>query len=71
MPVKTIILERLVTRITKSEPREPIPRYQTPFSLDVEGMDPLKKLTMPKFTLYNGKFDPRSYTSHVGQMMAL
>ncbi|XP_057459275.1 uncharacterized protein LOC130749938 [Actinidia eriantha] len=34
-------------------------------------MDPLKKFVLPRFTLYDRKFNLRSYVSHVRQMMAL
>ncbi|GFZ02308.1 hypothetical protein Acr_15g0009160 [Actinidia rufa] len=46
-------------------------RYQTPFSHEIKVMDPLKKFVSPRFTLYDGKTDPRSHVSHVRQMMAL
>ncbi|GFZ02352.1 hypothetical protein Acr_15g0009600 [Actinidia rufa] len=45
--------------------------FQTPFSREIEGMDPLKKFVPPRFTLYDGKSDHRSHVSHVRQMMAL
>ncbi|GFY90652.1 MBOAT (membrane bound O-acyl transferase) family protein [Actinidia rufa] len=45
--------------------------FQTPFSREIEGMDPPEKFVPPKFTLYDGKSDPRSHVSHVRQMMAL
>ncbi|GFZ15618.1 hypothetical protein Acr_25g0000270 [Actinidia rufa] len=45
--------------------------FQTPFSQEIEGMDPPEKFVPPRFTLYNGKSDPRSHVSHVRQMMAL
>ena len=64
-PVKTIILARLVAYADRSTPREPISSYQTPFSMDIEGMNPPKKFTPPKFTLYDDKSDPRSHVSHV------
>ncbi|GFY91124.1 hypothetical protein Acr_07g0013200 [Actinidia rufa] len=38
---------------------------------EIEGMDPLEKFVPPRFTLYDGKSDPRSHVSHVRQMMAL
>ena len=34
-------------------------------------MDPPEKFTSPRFTLYNGKLDPRSHASLVRQIMAL
>ncbi|XP_057489936.1 uncharacterized protein LOC130775946 [Actinidia eriantha] len=34
-------------------------------------MDPPKKFVPPRFTLYDGKIDPRSHVSHVRQTMAL
>ncbi|GFS37725.1 hypothetical protein Acr_00g0053660 [Actinidia rufa] len=45
--------------------------FQTPFSREIEEMDPPEKFVPPKFTLYDGKSDPRSHVSHVRQMMAL
>ncbi|GFS42094.1 hypothetical protein Acr_00g0078070 [Actinidia rufa] len=33
--------------------------FRTPFSREIEGMDPLKKFVPPRFTLYDGKSDPR------------
>ncbi|GFY97528.1 hypothetical protein Acr_12g0000690 [Actinidia rufa] len=50
--------------------REAAPRYQTPFSQEIEGLDPPKKFTPPRFTLYDSKSDSRSHASHVRQMMA-
>ncbi|GFS42836.1 pleckstrin homology (PH) domain-containing protein [Actinidia rufa] len=43
----------------------------TPFSWEIEGMDPREKFVPPRFTLYDGKSDPQSHVSHVRQMMAL
>ncbi|GFS36134.1 hypothetical protein Acr_00g0044290 [Actinidia rufa] len=54
-----------------NERREAIPRYQTPFSRQIEGLDPPEKFTPLRFTLYDGKSDPRSHVSHVKQMIAL
>ncbi|GFS30539.1 hypothetical protein Acr_00g0012510 [Actinidia rufa] len=45
--------------------------FQTPFSWEIEGMDPPEKFVPPRFTLYDRKSDPRSHVSHVRQMMAL
>ncbi|GFZ04686.1 hypothetical protein Acr_17g0002580 [Actinidia rufa] len=45
--------------------------FKTPFSREIEGMDPPEKFVPPRFTLYDGKSDPRSHVSHVRQMMAL
>ncbi|GFY94866.1 hypothetical protein Acr_10g0002510 [Actinidia rufa] len=45
--------------------------FQTPFSREIEGMDPPEKFVPPRFTLYDGKSNPRSHVSHVRQMMAL
>ncbi|XP_057463799.1 uncharacterized protein LOC130753627 [Actinidia eriantha] len=47
------------------------PEFRTPFSREIEGLDPSKKFVPPRFTLYDGKSDPRSHVSHVRQMMAL
>ncbi|GFS37695.1 hypothetical protein Acr_00g0053490 [Actinidia rufa] len=60
-----------MARVAPNEPREAVPRYQTPFSQHIEGLDPSKKFTPSRFTLYDGKSDPRSHVSHVRQMMAL
>ena len=53
-----------VVRTTRSVPGEPIPMYQMSFFRDIEGMDPPKKFTPPRFTLYEEKSDPRSHISH-------
>ncbi|GFZ07010.1 hypothetical protein Acr_18g0011800 [Actinidia rufa] len=45
--------------------------FQTPFSREIEGMDPPEKFVPPRFTLYDRKSDPRSHVSHVRQMIAL
>ncbi|XP_057493157.1 uncharacterized protein LOC130778645 [Actinidia eriantha] len=45
--------------------------FQTPFSREIEEMDPSEKFVPPRFTLYDGKTDPRSHVSHVRQTMAL
>ena len=47
------------------------PVFRTPFSREIEEMDPPEKFVPPRFTLYDGKTDPRSHVSHVRQMMAL
>ncbi|XP_057506518.1 uncharacterized protein LOC130789705 [Actinidia eriantha] len=47
------------------------PEFRTPFSREIEGLDPPEKFVPPRFTLYDGKSDPRSHVSHVRQMMAL
>ncbi|XP_057510747.1 uncharacterized protein LOC130793111 [Actinidia eriantha] len=47
------------------------PEFRTPFSREIEGLDPLEKFVPPRFTLYDGKSDPQSHVSHVRQMMAL
>ncbi|GFY81324.1 hypothetical protein Acr_01g0011330 [Actinidia rufa] len=44
---------------------------QTPFALEIEGMDPLEKFSPPKFILYDGKLDLRSHISHFRQVMEL
>ncbi|GFY87741.1 glutamate receptor 3.6 [Actinidia rufa] len=44
---------------------------QTPFTLEIEGMDPPEKFNPPKFTLYDGKSDLRLHISHFRQVMAL
>ncbi|GFZ19683.1 hypothetical protein Acr_28g0003880 [Actinidia rufa] len=58
--VKNIISERSVTKTAKSAPRE-LQRYQTPIAPEIEGMDPLEKFNPPKFTLYDGKSNLRSF----------
>ncbi|GFS29531.1 hypothetical protein Acr_00g0007120 [Actinidia rufa] len=35
--------------------------FRTPFSREIEGMDPLEKFIPPRFTLYDGKTDPQSH----------
>ena len=50
---------------------EPVLRYQMSFFQDIEGIDPPKKFKRPRFTLYDGKSDPRSHISHIRQMMVL
>ena len=64
-PFKIVILTRSIAYTAKSTPREPISSYQTPFSIDIEGMNPPNKFTPRKFTLYDDKSDPRSHVSHV------
>ena len=59
------------TRTTRPMPKEPIPKYQTSFFQDIEGMDPLEKFMPQRFTLYDGKSAPRSHVNHVRQSMAL
>ncbi|GFS34537.1 hypothetical protein Acr_00g0034540 [Actinidia rufa] len=43
----------------------------TPFTLEIEGMKPLKKVNPPKFIMYDGKSDSRSHLNHYRQMKAL
>ncbi|GFZ14630.1 hypothetical protein Acr_24g0008200 [Actinidia rufa] len=69
--IKTIIPARSVACTAVSVQKEPILKYHTPFSQEIEGIDSPKKLVPPRFTLYDGKSDPRSHVSHVRQMMAL
>ena len=38
---------------------------------EIEGMDTPEKFNLPKFTLYDGKSDPRSYITHFKHVMAL
>ena len=63
--VKTIISMRSIAHTARFVPREPILRYQIPFSPNIKGMDLLEKFTPPKFTLYDGKSDPISHVSNV------
>ncbi|GFZ19922.1 O-Glycosyl hydrolases family 17 protein [Actinidia rufa] len=58
-------------RSTRVEQKEATPRYQTPFSREIKGLDSIEKFTPPRFTLYDSKSDPRSNVSHVRKMMAL
>ncbi|XP_057506017.1 uncharacterized protein LOC130789309 [Actinidia eriantha] len=57
--------------MARSEKREAALRYQTLFSREIEGLNLPEKFTPPMFNLYDGKSDPKSYVSHVRQMMAL
>ena len=68
---KKVVPKKSITWIARFVPREKIPRFQTPFTPEIEGIDPLKKLTPPKFNLYHEKSDPMSHISHFKQMMAL
>ncbi|XP_028058868.1 uncharacterized protein LOC114262699 [Camellia sinensis] len=43
----------------------------TPFSPEVEAVEPLWKYSLPKFILYDGKTDPLTHISHYRQMMSL
>ena len=69
--VSKVIPASLAVRTTCSERNEASPRYQTPFSREIEGLDSLENFMPPRFTLYDGKSDLRSHVSHVRQMMAL
>ncbi|GFZ07044.1 hypothetical protein Acr_18g0012140 [Actinidia rufa] len=60
-----------MTRIARSKQREATSRYQTSFSREIKGLDPLEKFMPPRFPLYDGKSNPRSHVSHIRQMMAL
>ena len=53
---KDIILA-VVAYAIKLVPREPTPRYQTPFFRDVERIDPLEKFMPTRFSLYDRKLD--------------
>ncbi|GFS29588.1 hypothetical protein Acr_00g0007350 [Actinidia rufa] len=59
-----------IDHTARPEQRDPVPKYQTTFSREIEGLDPPEKFTLPWFTQYDGKLDPRSHVSHVRQMMA-
>ena len=69
--VSKVVPAGSVSHTAYSEQRETVPRYQTPFSQEIKELDPPKKFTPLRFTLYDGKSKPRSYVSHVRQMMAL
>ncbi|GFZ19486.1 hypothetical protein Acr_28g0001910 [Actinidia rufa] len=69
--LEKVIPEKSITQISSFVAKEQIRRYQTPFTPEIEGMDPLGKFTRPKLTLYDGKLDSRSHISHFRQMMAL
>ncbi|KAH7859659.1 hypothetical protein Vadar_003868 [Vaccinium darrowii] len=43
----------------------------SPFSPEIESLDPPKGFSLPKFTSYDGKGDPYSHISHFRQMMTL
>ena len=53
--ISKIVSVGLVINISRSEQREAIPRYQTLFAREIEGLDPPKKFTPLRFTLYDGK----------------
>ncbi|PSR88326.1 DEAD-box ATP-dependent RNA helicase [Actinidia chinensis var. chinensis] len=61
----------LEIRTAHVKQREATPRYQTPFSQEIEGLDPSEKFMLPRFTLYDGKSNPRPHLSHIRKMMAL
>ena len=46
---KVIVPTVAVARTNRLVPREPITRYQTLFSRDIEKMDPPEKFTPPRF----------------------
>ena len=70
--VRAATVVRSEARTTRSAPKEQLlPRYQTYFLLEIEGMEPLKKLNPPKFNMYDGKFDSRSHIINFWQLMAL
>ncbi|GMP56304.1 hypothetical protein CsSME_00020849 [Camellia sinensis var. sinensis] len=43
----------------------------TPFSPEIEAVEPPRKYSPPKFILYDGKTDPLTHISHYRQMMSL
>ncbi|GFY97538.1 hypothetical protein Acr_12g0000790 [Actinidia rufa] len=46
--------------------------FRTPFSREIEGMDPSEKFVPPRFTLYDGKSDPQSHAPKaVGSLLML
>ena len=45
--------------------------YGTPFTAEIEDVDPPTGFTMPKFTRYDGKSDPVDHISHYRQAMSL
>ena len=56
--VKSVLAMTLVARIPRSLHTEQLLlRYQTPFTTEIEGEEPLKKFNPPKFTMYNRKLD--------------
>ena len=59
---RTLVLARLVARAAESIQREPNPRYQTPFSREIEGIDHLKNSPLPDsfYTMGNQTRDPTS-----------
>ena len=39
-------------------------RYRTSFTPMIEKIEPLEKFDPPKFTMYNGKLDPKLHIKH-------
>ena len=58
--VKTIIPIGSIAQATVSMQKGSVIRYQTPFSQKIKEIEPPKKFTPLKFTLYDGKSDLRS-----------
>ncbi|GFZ17237.1 hypothetical protein Acr_26g0005070 [Actinidia rufa] len=71
LAAKNVIPKKLVTRTARPMPREQLLRHQKPFSLEIEGMDPVEKFNPPKFMLYDGKSNLRLHTSYFRQLMVL
>ena len=51
----------------RNEQMEVAPRYHTSSSQEFKGLNPPKKFIPPRFSLYDGKSDPRFHISHVRQ----
>ena len=60
---KVVVFTSLINCMACNEQRETAPRYQTPFSQEIEGLDPLEKFTPLRFTLYDGKFTCSKFTN--------
>ena len=69
--INKVVPASAVVCMAHSEQKEAASRYQTLFSLEIEGLDPPKKFTPLRLTLYDEKSNPRSQVNHVRQMMAL
>ncbi|GFY97502.1 hypothetical protein Acr_12g0000430 [Actinidia rufa] len=58
--VRLILSVRSEARIPRSVQMEQLlPRYQIPFTLEIERMEPPEKFIPPKFTIYDSKSDLR------------
>ena len=54
--IKSVLAMRSVARTPRSIHAEQLLlRYHTPFTLEIEAAEPLKKFKLPKFTMYDRK----------------